>query len=52
MTAIFVGVDGKVADVLAIADAINATSEEAIRTLKAEGLRVVMLTGDNHLRAP
>ena len=46
-TAIFVAVDGKVAGVLAIADPIKATTPEAIRALKAAGLRVVMLTGDN-----
>ena len=35
------------AGVLAIADPIKATTPEAIRALKAAGLRVVMLTGDN-----
>ena len=50
-TAIYVGVDGKPAGVLAIADPIKPTTAEAIRALKAEGLRVVMLTGDNRTTA-
>jgi len=50
-TAIYVGVDGEPAGVLAIADPIKPTTAEAIRTLKAEGLRVVMLTGDNRTTA-
>jgi len=46
-TAIFVAVDGKEAGVIAIADPIKASTREALAALKAEGLRVVMLTGDN-----
>jgi P-type Cu+ transporter len=46
-TAIFVAVDSAVAGVLAIADPIKASTPEALRGLKAEGIRVVMLTGDN-----
>ena len=46
-TAIFMAVDGTVAGVLAIADPVKATTPEALRGLKAEGIRVVMLTGDN-----
>ncbi len=46
-TAIFVGIDGKVAGILAIADPIKATTPAAITALKAAGIRVVMLTGDN-----
>jgi Cu+-exporting ATPase len=46
-TAIFMAVDGAVAGVLAIADPVKATTPEALRGLKAEGIRVVMLTGDN-----
>src|SRR3954454_16688711 len=40
-------VDGKVAGVLAIADPVKASTPEALKGLKAEGVRVVMLTGDN-----
>ncbi len=46
-TAIFVGLDGRVAGVIAIADPIKATTSEALAALRAEGIRVVMLTGDN-----
>lgn len=46
-TAIFVAIDGKAAGVIAIADPIRATSQAAVTALKAAGIRVVMLTGDN-----
>ncbi|WP_445504385.1 heavy metal translocating P-type ATPase [Microvirga sp. G4-2] len=46
-TAIFAGVDGTVAGALAIADPVKASTPEALAGLKAEGVRVVMLTGDN-----
>ena len=50
-TAIFMAVDGKAAGVLAIADPIKQTTPEAVRALKAEGVRLVMLTGDNRTTA-
>jgi len=50
-TAIFAAVDGKVAGVFAIADPIKATTPEAVRALKAEGVRLVMMTGDNRTTA-
>ena len=50
-TAIFVAVDGVVAGVLAIADAIKETTAEALGALRADGIRVVMLTGDNRTTA-
>ena len=46
-TAIFVAIDGKAAGILAIADPVKATTLAAITALKAAGIRVVMLTGDN-----
>lgn len=46
-TAIFIAIDGKSAGILAIADPIKATTPAAITALKAAGIRVVMLTGDN-----
>jgi P-type Cu+ transporter len=46
-TAIFAGVDGRPAGILAIADPVKASTPEALAALKAEGIRVVMLTGDN-----
>jgi Cu+-exporting ATPase len=50
-TAIFVAVDGRVAGIIAIADPIKATTADAVGGLKAEGIRVVMLTGDNRRTA-
>ena len=50
-TAIFLAIDGTVSAVIAIADPVKATTQEAIRALKAEGVRVVMLTGDNKTTA-
>lgn len=46
-TAIFAGIDGKVAGAIAIADPVKASTPEALAGLKDEGIRVVMLTGDN-----
>ncbi len=50
-TAIFAGVDGAAAGVFAIADPIKATSAEAVRLLQADGVRLVMMTGDNRTTA-
>src|SRR5262249_2313768 len=50
-TAIFLGVDGKVAAVIAIADPVKATTAAALAALGKEGVRVVMLTGDNKTTA-
>ena len=50
-TAIFAAVDGKAAGVLGIADPIKATTAAAITALKAAGLRLVMMTGDNRTTA-
>ncbi len=50
-TAIFVTVDGRAAGVLGIADPVKATTADAIRDLKAAGLRLVMMTGDNRTTA-
>jgi Cu+-exporting ATPase len=46
-TTLWVGINGKLAGVIAVADTIKASSITAIRQMHAEGLRVVMLTGDN-----
>ena len=46
-TAIFAAVDGRVAGVLAIADPVKGSTSEALAALKAAGVKVVMLTGDN-----
>src|SRR5712691_10964327 len=50
-TAIFVAVDGKAAGIIAIADPVKATTPAAIKALRGEGIRVVMLTGDNRTTA-
>jgi Cu+-exporting ATPase len=50
-TVLFVAVDGQVAGLLGVADPLKATTAEAIRTLHAEGVRIVMLTGDNRTTA-
>jgi Cu+-exporting ATPase len=50
-TVVYVGIDGRAAGLLAIADAIRPTTSEALRALEREGLRVIMLTGDNRVNA-
>ncbi|MBX5132699.1 copper-translocating P-type ATPase [Rhizobium lentis] len=46
-TVIYVAVDGEVGGLVAIADPIKGTTPAALRSLKEENIRVVMLTGDN-----
>ncbi|MDW9558312.1 heavy metal translocating P-type ATPase [Sinorhizobium meliloti] len=50
-TVIFVAIDGRVSGLFAISDPIKATTPEAVQTLVNEGVRVVMLTGDNKTTA-
>ena len=50
-TAIFVAIDGQAAGVLAIADPIKETTPAAVKALAAEGVEVIMLTGDNRTTA-
>ena len=50
-TAIFLAVDEKAAGIIAIADPVKPTTLEALRALTDEGVRVVMLTGDNRTTA-
>jgi P-type Cu+ transporter len=50
-TAIFLAVDGRVAAVIAIADPVKSTTSAALNALSKEGVRVVMLTGDNKTTA-
>jgi Cu+-exporting ATPase len=50
-TAMFVAVDGKPAGILGVADPIKASTPEAIGELHAEGIRIVMLTGDSKTTA-
>jgi Cu+-exporting ATPase len=46
-TLVYVAVDGRVAGVMAIADPVKKGASDALAALRAEGLRVVMLTGDS-----
>jgi Cu+-exporting ATPase len=48
---IFVAVDGRYAGSIAVADPIKPSSANALRDLKAQGIRLVMLTGDNQAAA-
>src|SRR5213592_1835117 len=50
-TAMILAVDGKVTGVIAVADTLKDHSVEAVRALKAMGIEVVMLTGDNRRTA-
>jgi Cu+-exporting ATPase len=50
-TVVFVAVDDRVAGAIAVDDPIRETTFEAVGDLKAEGLRLVMLTGDNKTTA-
>jgi Cu+-exporting ATPase len=50
-TVMFVAVDGKAAGLLGVADPIKETTLEAIKGLHDDGIRVVMLTGDNKTTA-
>jgi Cu+-exporting ATPase len=46
-TAIYVAIDRRIAGIIAIADPIKPSAEGALRALRKDGLRIVMLTGDN-----
>jgi Cu+-exporting ATPase len=50
-TVIFLGVDGQLAGAIAVGDPIKETTPSALQSLKADGLRLVMLTGDNQATA-
>jgi Cu+-exporting ATPase len=50
-TALFVAVDDKPAGIIAVADPIKATTMAALDALRGEGIRIVMLTGDNRTTA-
>jgi Cu+-exporting ATPase len=50
-TVMFVVVENKIAGLLAVADPIKQTTAEAIRQLHADGIRIVMLTGDSRTTA-
>jgi Cu+-exporting ATPase len=50
-TVMFVAIDGRPAGLVGVADPVKATTVEAIKALRAEGIKVVMLTGDNRTTA-
>ena len=50
-TVIFIAVDGATAGIVAIADPVKASTPAAIDALHADGIRIVMLTGDNRITA-
>ncbi len=50
-TAIFVGVNGKLAGAISIADAVKPSTPQALAALREAGVRIVMLTGDNRTTA-
>lgn len=50
-TVINIAVDGRLAGLFAIADPVKATTPETLKALAAEGVKVIMLTGDNRTTA-
>lgn len=50
-TAVFMVVDGRSAGLIAVADPIKTTTAAALESLRAAGIRIVMVTGDNHTTA-
>jgi P-type Cu+ transporter len=50
-TVVFAAVDGRVVGLLGVADPVRETTEAALRALRAEGVRIVMLTGDSQTTA-
>jgi Cu+-exporting ATPase len=50
-TALFLSVDGKPGGIIAIADPIKSTTQAALESLRKDGIRIVMLTGDNKTTA-
>jgi Cu+-exporting ATPase len=50
-TVMLVAIDGKAAGLIGVADPVKQSTSEAIRELHAEGIDIVMLTGDNHTTA-
>jgi Cu+-exporting ATPase len=50
-TVVLVAIDGRPAGLLGVADPVKVSTAEAVRALRAEGLRVIMLTGDSQTTA-
>jgi P-type Cu+ transporter len=51
MTAMYLAIDGSLAGVFAVGDKVKETTPSALRELKAQGMRIVMLTGDSRATA-
>ena len=47
----FIAIDGRAAGLVAVADPIKSSTQEAIDILHREGIRIVMLTGDSRTTA-
>ena len=50
-TALYAAMDGRPGGVIAVADPIKASTPQALETLRSDGVRIVMLTGDNRTTA-
>ena len=50
-TVMFVAVDGRLAGLVGVADPIKASSAEALKMLQDDGVKIVVLTGDNRITA-
>jgi Cu+-exporting ATPase len=50
-TALYAAIDGRPGGIIAVADPIKASTQHALETLRADGIRIVMLTGDNRTTA-
>ena len=50
-TVMYLAIDGELAGYIGVADPVKGTTPEAVRQLKATGVRIVMLTGDNEVTA-
>jgi len=50
-TTVFVAIDGKIAGLFGVADPVKSSTKEAVRLLKAQGVHLVMVTGDHQLTA-
>ncbi len=50
-TVVFIAIDGRPAGIIAVADPVKATTPAALASLRADGIRIVMLTGDNRTTA-
>jgi Cu+-exporting ATPase len=50
-TVMFVAVDGRLAGLIGVADPVRSSTPEAIRLLREDGMRIIMLTGDSKTTA-